>query len=143
MGVIICATGNGDASRHVQNAAVELARQQHKRLVFFHVIDVSRLGELEPGLVPAAERELAWLGQASLRLAQERAHRRGVHADIAIRRGRVRPALEQFMREQDTDLLMLGQPTDDALIQFASLIEADTGVPVQLVTANAGDNQGR
>jgi hypothetical protein len=135
MGAIVCATGNGIASRSVQSAAVDLAQRQGKRLVFLHVVDVSRLGEIEEGLVPSAERELAWLGQATLRLAQERARRRDVDADIAIRFGRVQPALERFIEEERAEVLLLGQPTDNALLEFARTIEADTGVPVQLVTA--------
>lgn len=136
MGVIVCATGNGTASRLVQNHAVEVARQQKKKLIFLHVVDTSRLGSLDPGIIPAAERELAWFGQAVLRLAQERAQRWGVDAEIAVRTGRVQPALEQFIQEQQADLLMMGQPTDRALLDFAQSVEAHTGVPVQLVTAS-------
>lgn len=135
MGAIVCATGNGNASRAVQTAAVDLARREGKKLIFLHVIDVTRLGELEEGLIVPAQRELAWLGQATLRLAQERARRRGVQSEIAIRYGDVQSALEQFILEHHADLLMLGQPTDDALQAFARTIEIDTGVPVRLVTA--------
>ncbi|MFN2165752.1 MAG: universal stress protein, partial [Anaerolineae bacterium] len=94
MGVIVCATGNGDTSRIVQNRAVDIARRERKRLIFIHVVDVKRLGDLEEGLVPAAEMELAWLGQAVLRLARDRARRSGVDADIAIRYGQVQSSLE-------------------------------------------------
>jgi len=136
MGVIVCATGNGDTSRIVQNRAVDIARRERKRLIFIHVVDVKRLGDLEEGLVPAAEMELAWLGQAVLRLARDRARRSGVDADIAIRYGQVQSSLEAFVREHDTDVLLLGQPTNDALLDFAHQVEEDTGVPVQLITTN-------
>ena len=134
MGLIVCATGNGDASRIVQSRAVRMAQEQGKKLVFLHIIDVKRLGDLEPVLVPAAEREMAWLGEATLNLAQERARRQNVDADYAIRYGPVLEQLEKFIKEQHADVLLLGQPTDDALLHFAHTIEDDTGVPVQLVT---------
>lgn len=132
-GVIVCATGNGDASRIVQRRAVELAREEKKKLVFLHIVDVARLGELDPALIPAAQREMAWLGEATLHLAQERARRQGVDASFAIRFGPVLPELERFVKEQRADLLLLGQPTNDALLKFAQTIEGDTSVPVQLV----------
>lgn len=133
-GAIVCATGNGDASRIVQRRAVEMARDQKKKLVFLHIVDVARLGELDPALIPAAQREMAWLGKAVLQLAEERARRQGVDATFAIRFGQVLPELERFVKEERAALLLLGQPTNDALLRFAQTIEGDTGVPVQLVT---------
>lgn len=142
MGRIVCATGNGDRSRIVQNRAMEVARQQGKPLVFIHVIDVSRLGELDEALAAAAREELAWLGEAVLRLAQERAQRRGVRADFAIRYGRVLTALEEFLSEEPTDLLLLGEPTDRSIAEFAQTIQEKTGVPIELVKLPAaGDHR--
>ncbi len=135
MGVILCATGNGVQSRIVQAAAVEVARSQQKRLVFLHVVDLRQLGELEEALWPAARAELAWLGEAMLRLAQDRARRRGVVAEGQILHGDVCAALEDYVRSHAVDRLLLGAATDDAIIRFGRRVQEDLGVPVQFVTA--------
>jgi nucleotide-binding universal stress UspA family protein len=135
MGVIVCATGNGVKSRSVQAAAVELARAQQKRLVFLHVVDLRQVGELEEALWPAARAELAWLGEAMLRLAQDRARRRGVVAEGQILHGDVCAALEEYVRSHAVDRLLLGAATDDAIIRFGRRVQEDLGVPVQFVTA--------
>ena len=131
MGVILCATGNGPQSRSVQNAAVELARVEQKRLVFVHVVDLRQLGELEQALWPAARAELAWLGEAMLRLAQDRARRRGVQTESEILHGSVCEALEDYMRRHGVNRLLLGAATNDEITQFARRMQDELGVAVQ------------
>lgn len=143
MGIILCATGNGVQSRSVQAAAIELARAQQKRLVFVHVVDLRQLGDLEEALHPAAQAELAWLGEAMLRLAQDRARRRGVAAEGQILHGPVCPALESYLRDRAVDLLLLGAATNDEIIRFAQRVQDDLSVPVQFVAAEmASGNPG-
>jgi hypothetical protein len=135
MGAILCATGNGVQSRTVQAAAIELARAQQKRLVFVHVVDLRQLGDLEAALHPAAQAELAWLGEAMLRLAQDRARRRGVAAEGQILHGPVCQALESYLGSHEVDLLLLGAATNDEIIRFAQRVQDDLSVPVQFVAA--------
>jgi hypothetical protein len=137
MGVILCATGNGVQSRIVQAAAVEVARAQQKRLVFLHVVDLRQLGELEEALRAAAEAELAWLGEAILRLAQDRARRRGVQTESKILHGSVCEALEGYLRTHPVDLLLLGAATNDEITRFARRMQDALGVPVQFVAAES------
>lgn len=137
MGVILCATGNGVQSRIVQAAAIELARTQQKRLVFLHVVDLRQLGELEEALRPAARAELAWLGEAILRLAQDRARRQGVAAESTILHGNVCEALEDYLRGNPVDLLLLGAATNDEITRFARRMQDELGVAVQFVAAES------
>lgn len=135
MGIIVCATGNGVQSRNVQAAAIELARAQRKRLVFLHVVDLRQLGDLEEALRPAAQAELAWLGEAMLRLAQDRADRRGVAAGGQILHGNVCDALESYLRDHAVDQLLLGAATNEEITRFARRVQDSLGVPVQFVPA--------
>jgi len=137
MGVIVCATGNGVQSRIVQAAAVELARMQQKRLVFLHVVDLRQMGELEDALRPAAQVELAWLGEAILRLARDRARRQGVAAESTILHGNTCEALEAYLRGHPVDRLLLGAATNDEITRFARRMQDDLGVVVQFVAAEA------
>lgn len=135
MGVILCATGNGPQSRLVQTAAVEAARAQNKRLVLLHVVDLRQLGELEESLLPAARAEMAWLGEAVLRLAQDRARRRGVQTDSAVLYGNVCDALEGYMQAHPVDLLLMGAATSDEITTFARRVQEKLGVAVEFVAA--------
>jgi nucleotide-binding universal stress UspA family protein len=135
MGIILCATGNGVQSRTVQAAAIELARAQQKRLVFVHVVDLRQMGELEEALRPAAQAELAWLGEAMLRLAQDRARRRGVAAEGRILHGAVCQALENYLDSHAVDLLLLGAATNPEIVRFARRVHEKLGVAVQFVAA--------
>ena len=133
MSLIVCATGNGDRSRSVQARAVEAARRQQKRLVFVHVVDVEQLAELDESLREAARAELAWLGSAIMRLAQDRAHRQGVQAESVVLYGNVCSALEDFLTHQPVDLLLMGEASNTTLLTFARHVQDDLGIPVQLV----------
>lgn len=137
MGVILCATGNGAQSRSVQSAAVELARAEQKRLVFVHVVDLRQLGELEEALRPAAQAELAWLGEAILRLAQDRARRRGVQTENVILHGNVCAVLEGYLRGHAVDVLLMGAATSDEITRFARRVQDELGVAVQFVAAES------
>jgi nucleotide-binding universal stress UspA family protein len=134
MSLIVCATGNGSQSRKVQSEAVEEARRQQKPLVFLHVVDLRQMGELDESLIPAATTELAWLGNAILRLAEDRARRRGVHAESVVLYGDVATSLETFLREKPVDLLLMGKATNEAFGAFAQKVRDELGIPVQFVT---------
>ena len=137
MSLIVCATGNGDRSRSVQARAVEAARKQQKRLIFVHVVDVEQLTELDKSLREAAQAELAWLGSAIMRLAQDRAHRQGVQADSVVLYGNVCLALEDFLARQPVELFLMGEACNATLLAFARHVQDDLGIPVQLVTEQA------
>lgn len=143
MGCIVCATRGGQGSRAAQLRAIERAKEEDSRLVFLYVVDVHIVGEYDEKLSSAIRAEFHWLARALLRVAQQRAERADVDAEIAIRDGVVKDEIEEFLRESQADLLFLGAPRgtsthvfgDDAVEQFAEMIEADTGVKVEVVHA--------
>ncbi|MDX1689134.1 MAG: universal stress protein [Candidatus Promineifilaceae bacterium] len=141
MGTIVCATRGGQGSRAVQLAAIDRAKERNERLVFLYVVDVPLIKEYDEALSGAMHAESHWLGEALLRVAQQRAQREQVKAEIAIREGDVKEEIEAFLTESDAAVLMLGAPRgttptvfgDDAIERFAATIENDTGVAVEIV----------
>jgi nucleotide-binding universal stress UspA family protein len=141
MKYIVCATRGGAGSRAVREQAIEYADQRDMKLVFLFVIDVSSLSVADEKLRPAAKDELAWLGMALLRIAQERANSANIESEIVIREGLVRDEICRFIEERKAELLLIGAPRgttaavfgDDKVEQFASSIEESTGVTVEIV----------
>lgn len=141
MGCIVCATRGGQGSRAAQLKAIRLAKERGSKLLFLYVVDIHVVGEYDETLAPAVRAEFHWLGRALLRVAQQRAERADVEAEIAIRDGEVKEEIERFLDESQATLLLLGAPRgpsthlfgDDAIEHFARAIEADTGVPVEVV----------
>jgi len=142
MATIICAVRGGEPSRVVQRKAIDMALEGGHSLIFLFVVDVHGLGEMAEGLQEAAVTELAWFGSALLGIAQRRAERLGVTAEIAIRYGRVAEQIPAFIQSQHADYLLLGCPravfnktifTEDAIRRFANDIEHRTGIDVILV----------
>ena len=145
MKYIVCATRGGAGSRAVHERAIEYASQRELKLVFLFVIDISNLGDADEKLRPAVHDELAWLGLALLRIAQQRAQSAGIESEIVIREGQVRDEICRFIKERSAELLLLGAPRgttatifgDDMVEQFAADLEKTTGVPVEIVRPRA------
>lgn len=141
MGCIVCATRGGQGSRAVHLRAIELAKETDSKLVFLYVVDTRVIGEHDQTLTSAIRAEFHWLGRALLRVAQQRAERADVEAEIAIRDGEVKEEIERFLQDSQATRLLLGAPRDttshvfgdDAIEQFARTIEDDTGVAVEVV----------
>ena len=75
--------------------------------------------------------------------AFRRAEEQGVFADVTVRHGSVRSAIEDFVREMNASTLVLGAPgtgsekktfSPEELPRFAQEINANTGVEVILVS---------
>jgi len=139
---IVCATRGGEASQILQAKAIQLARKEKKGLVFVYIVNVENLGELSENMARAAREELTWFGNALLKVAQLRAQRAGVHAEIIVSEGNVREKIEEVLREKEASLLVLGAPRsqasapvfeEDGQTQFARQIENDTGVEVRII----------
>ena len=102
---------------------------------------------MEPGLEEAVNKELAWLGRAVLKVAEDRAREEGVAAEKVIRKGNVRDEICQYLTEQHASLLLLGAPRaattmvfgDDPVEQFASSVHETTGVDVAVVIPDTDD----
>jgi nucleotide-binding universal stress UspA family protein len=143
---IVCATRGGEASRRTQERAIALAREQGAPLIFLFVADTSPMNmKMKPAkdLADVLADELEQLGSSLLCIAQARAHEHGIEAEMVVRRGAVRPALESFLREVDAGTLVIGAPEHGAehppvfdpagMDHFAGQIRAGLGVEVVVV----------
>jgi nucleotide-binding universal stress UspA family protein len=83
--------------------------------------------------------ELARLGRSLLYIAQARARKQGVQAEVVVHHGKVQESLEQFVRQVNASTLVVGSPQTSAVLQafrsdelntFVSEIEQATGVEV-------------
>jgi nucleotide-binding universal stress UspA family protein len=141
MGCIVCATRGGEGSRAVQLAAIERAKESEKDLVFLFVADSAMQERVEETLQMAVRDELIWMGNVMLQIAKLRAGARDMDVRLKVRVGQVREEIEQFLQESNADLLLLGAPRgttatvfgDDAIEQFARMIQADTGIRVEVI----------
>lgn len=141
MSKIVCATRGGEGSRAVQIAAIEMAKQNNKSLVFLFVTDTQNVGQVDAILKPAIYEELNWMGNTLLRIAKQRASAAHIQAEVVIKAGDVQEEISRFLRQSQAELLLLGAPRgttanvfgDDAIEQFALSIQEMTGIPVQII----------
>jgi nucleotide-binding universal stress UspA family protein len=111
-------------------------------LIFLFIADITGLRPANPALAQALADELEGLGRRLLSIAQARAKEQGVTATSAVRRGEVRFAIDDFLREVQASALVLGAPGTGSekkafglgeLSHFAQDIHASTGVEVIVV----------
>jgi nucleotide-binding universal stress UspA family protein len=141
MGTILCATRGGKDSLPAQDAAVALAKEQGKRLLFVYVADTRFLDRTERAVRPdVVGQEMVRMGEFLLTMARERAEEAGVYAGIRVRQGDFGPELEEVIRQEYADVLILGRPAGEesafklaALEELAAKIEETTGIEVRLV----------
>jgi nucleotide-binding universal stress UspA family protein len=140
MGKILCATRGGEASYRTQDAAIALAKEQGRVLVFLYVVDLHFLDKTSAPLVVDVEGEMAKMGEFLLLMAQERAAEQGVAAETMWRKGKVREVLKHIAREEGVSLVVLGRPAGaDSAFELAGLrafsaeIEAETGVETRII----------
>jgi len=141
MGTILCATRGGKESLHAQDAAIALAKEQGKRLIFTYIVDTQFLDRTARAVRPdVVAQEIAHMGEFLLTMAQERAQKAGIYADIRVCQGNFCPELKEVVRQEHVDILILGRPSgDDSAFKLAALealadeIREDTGIEVRLV----------
>jgi nucleotide-binding universal stress UspA family protein len=142
MAPIVCATRGGEASRRTQERAITLAHQRAEPLIFLFVADTNFTQPANEALAEALADELEQLGRRLLCIAQARAHEQGVSADMVVRRGVLRQAIEDFLCEVNASALVIGGPQTDSetrafapgeVAQFAQEIHVATGVEVVVV----------
>ena len=140
MGKILCATRGGEASYRTQDQAITLARQRGDTLIFLYVIDTHFLDKTAAPIVIDVEQQVQHMGEFLLAIAQERARSQGVLARGICRSGRVPDEIKAVAREEQVDIVVLGQPTGETntfaaeeLVALATVIEAETGSQVVIV----------
>ena len=141
MGKILCPTRGGEDSHRTQDAAIALAIEEDKPLVFLYVLDTHFLDRTRRAVRPDVVRqEMARMGEFLLAMAQERAKVRGIQAEVRIRYGEVCDEVKAAVEEEGAQLVILGRPVGaecrfqiPGLETFAAQIEAETGAKTQIV----------
>jgi nucleotide-binding universal stress UspA family protein len=141
MGKILCPTRGGEASYRTQDAAIVLAKEQGKQLVFLYVVDTHFLDRTERAVRPdVVMEEMTRMGEFLLTMAQERAQAHGIQAEVHIRHGELREELRAAVHEEGADTVILGRPVGDesafrlkGLEALAAEIEEETGAETRIL----------
>lgn len=139
---ILCLVRGGEAGRNTQEQAIVYARQTGKRLVFLHIINPSGYKLENEDLLEPVLQEQTWLARVSLSQARQRAERRGMKAEVAIRTGVFVETVQKYIREASVERVYLGMPRHDGddydarlerIRNFADQLSRDLGVEVAIV----------
>lgn len=143
---IVCAARGGRRIQPSVNRAIALACETGARLTFLYVLDVEFMKHTTLSRTDIVFDELDKLGEFMMMRLCEYANEGGCTlADYAIRHGKVREEICDYLLEAQPDLLVLGQPQhhkdeeappafeSDAIVKFAKEITETTGVKVELV----------
>jgi nucleotide-binding universal stress UspA family protein len=107
------------------------------------VADTGFAGSTNESLSEVLDDELARLGRTMLYIARTRAREQGISAHAVVRHGAVSEVVEDFVREVDASLLVMGTPQENSghqsfkpgrISEFAERVRATTGVEVLVVS---------
>ena len=103
----------GEASYPNQDGAIAIAKDQDEELLFLYITSVQFLDYSAAPKVVDIESELDEMGEFLLVMAQERARKAGVVADILVRRGNFSEVLKDVVQEYPIETVILGSSTGD------------------------------
>lgn len=145
MATILYPTRGGPSSYPNQDLAISLARERGAKLIFLYVSDVRFLDRVASPVLVDVEAELDELGEFMLTMAQDKAERQGVTAEIAVHRGVFRDALKEMIAEHEVDTVILGSSKEDAgltsneyLQMLAELLQREAGLR-EMIIAHEGE----
>ncbi len=139
MGLILCATRGGEASRRTRDKAIELAKERGDELVFLYVVDMSFMDKTAAPVVVDAGSGVERMGGFLLAMAQEHAREKGLEAQVVIREGKTREEIKAAAKELEVDTVVLGLPAEggvfpeEGILAFVREVEEETGAEVFLV----------
>jgi nucleotide-binding universal stress UspA family protein len=110
---ILCLTRGGEASYPNQDGAIAIAKDLDEELLFLYISSVQFLDYSAAPKVVDIESELDEMGEFLLVMAQERARKAGVMADILVRRGNFSEVLKDVVQEYPIETVILGSSTGD------------------------------
>ncbi len=110
---ILCLTRGGEASYPNQDGAIAIAKDLDEELIFLYISSVQFLDYSAAPKVVDIESELDEMGEFLLVMAQERARKAGVMADILVRRGNFSEVLKDVVQEYPIETVILGSSTGD------------------------------
>lgn len=105
---ILCPTRGGKASYANQDRAIALAKEREAELLFLYVSNVKFLGLTSLPFIVDIETELDEMGEFILTMAQERADKAGVQAEITVERGVFHEVLKAVVQEHQISTVVLG-----------------------------------
>jgi len=143
---ILCPTRGGKASYPNQDRAISLAKEREADLLFLYVSNVNFLGLTSRPFIVDIETELDEMGEFILIMAQERAEKAGVNADIMVERGVFHEVLKAVIEEHQITTVVLGSSkegtgitTTDYVNKLGDTISQDTGA--ELIVLQDGEIQ--
>lgn len=111
----MCPTRGGEESYPNQDKAIEIAVERGAEILFLYVSNVNFLLNLRtPMMVKSIQDDLEDMGEFMLTMAQERAEKRGVKADICLKRGVFHDALVETIKKNEIQTLFLGSSGEDS-----------------------------
>jgi nucleotide-binding universal stress UspA family protein len=132
---ILCPTRGGKASYANQDRAIALAKEREADLLFLYVSDVKFLGLTSLPFIVDIETELDEMGEFILTMAQERAEKAGVHAEITVERGVFHEVLKVVIQDNQINTVVLGSSqegtgitTEDYVQKLGETISQEMGV---------------
>ena len=133
MKTILCPTRGGSESHPNQDFAISLAKERGADLLFLYVSDIRFISRAGPPIVVDIEGELAEVGDFMLSMAQERAEKKGVTADTAVRSGVFTDVLREIIVERQVATVILGSASNEAgLVSEKHLAEMSTELGQEL-----------
>jgi nucleotide-binding universal stress UspA family protein len=121
---ILCPTRGGRRSFPNQDRAIALAKERGAELVFLHISNVHFLDMTASPVLVDIESELEEMGEFLLTIAQERAEKAGVEAEIVVRHGEFGKVLRQVIAEYAISLVVLGRSAGGAGVTTPAYIES-------------------
>lgn len=111
---ILCPTRGGEGSYINQDKAIEIAAERGLDILFLYISNVGFLLNLRtPLMAKVIQNGLDDLGEFILTIAQERAEKKNVTADICLKHGIFFNALKETIEENDIETLFMGSSSED------------------------------
>lgn len=139
MGTIVCATRGGEASYRTQDKVIQMAKDEKLALIFVFAVDTAFLDKTAAPVLVDVEPEIENMAEFLLLMAQERAKKEDLKAEMVVKNGTLRDVLVETVTEHDATVIVLGSPEEggrfkmEGLQAFAADLEEATGAEVRIV----------
>jgi hypothetical protein len=131
---ILYPTRGGKESYPNQDFAINLTKSRNTDLLLLYVSGIRFLNRTGPPIVVDIEKEMDEVGDFLLSMAQERAEKSGVQAEIALRNGVFSDVLKRVIVEYEIRTVILGSSIkeDGGIISYDRLKELSESMSKQL-----------
>jgi len=112
MARILCAIRGGPDSEPTIAYAVSLAEEQRARLTFLYVVSLELFHSSSKARSESVAKELSRMGEFILLMAQAKAARVGVAADMFVRHGNIPEQILAACEEMSAEIVIMGKSRD-------------------------------